>query len=421
MDKKNLETLRVIKIDMRLYICVTPFFPSPGNFRGVFVYDQVKAIARTGMYDKVLVFKPISLNQKETQYRYNDIDVYYFHALQMPSYVFNGITNGINSYLFRKRIKQLGISVDDVSVVHGHTSSFASYGVSLKTCNPSIKAIVQHHDPDPFTIRNGVFSSNVINLWVRATINRKLFEEVDLHVSVSKYVAQNLLSFPKASVNECFPSYLSKLRVAQKMGLKPFRPKNSFVLYNGVDTSEFYPKRNKSDSKSFIIGCIANFLDWKDQITLIKAARQLVLDDNLPELRVVLIGSGPYLEECKSYVSQNNLDKYVVFQSEVEHPLLLDFYNSLDLFVLPSYFEGFGCVFTEAYACGVPFMGCYHQGYSEYIPEEEQDKWLIEPGDYAQLAKNIEAYIKFGYHQRLNHTYDINVLIKNFLTYLETL
>lgn len=407
---------------MRIYIAVTPFFPSPGNFRGVFVYDQVNAIIRTGKFDKVLVFKPISLNQKETQYCYNGIEVYYFHAVQMPSYIFNGITNGINSYLFRKRIKQLGISIDDVAIVHGHTSSFASYGVSLKALYPSIKTVVQHHDPDPFTVRNGIVSSNFINLWVRATINRKLFEKVDLHVSVSKYVERNLLLFPKASINECFPSYLSKLRIAQKIGLKPFRPKNSIVLYNGVDTSEFYPQKSKSsNTHTFNIGCIANFLDWKDQLTLIKATHQLVVNNKIPELKVILIGSGPYLEICKSYVIQNKLDKHIVFQPEVEHPLLLDFYNSLDLFVLPSYFEGFGCVFTEAYACGVPFMGCYHQGYSEYIPEEEQGKWLIEPGDYVQLAKNIEAYKKSGYKQILNKPYDIDTLVKDYLEYLETL
>lgn len=41
----------------RYYLCVTPFFPSPGNWRGAYVFDQVKAIERQSDY-RVLVFVP---------------------------------------------------------------------------------------------------------------------------------------------------------------------------------------------------------------------------------------------------------------------------------------------------------------------------------------------------------------------------
>ena len=66
-------------------------------------------------------------------------------------------------------------------------------------------------------------------------------------------------------------------------------------------------------------------------------------------------------------------------------------------------------------------MGCVNQGYSEYIPDEEKGKWLIEPGDYVQLAKNIEAYMRFGYQQKLCGVYDIDILVNRYLNYIDRL
>ena len=66
-------------------------------------------------------------------------------------------------------------------------------------------------------------------------------------------------------------------------------------------------------------------------------------------------------------------------------------------------------------------MGCINQGYSEYIAEEDRDKWLINPGDYCKLAENIESYMRLGYEQKLTKEYDIDILIGDFLRFLLTL
>ena len=87
----------------------------------------------------------------------------------------------------------------------------------------------------------------------------------------------------------------------------------------------------------FTIGCVANFWKEKDQITLIKAVEVLTKH----EIRVLLrlIGTGPTLESCKRYVLQNNLVDSIVFENEIKHEQLNQFFNEIDLFALPSYYE----------------------------------------------------------------------------------
>ena len=66
-------------------------------------------------------------------------------------------------------------------------------------------------------------------------------------------------------------------------------------------------------------------------------------------------------------------------------------------------------------------MGCKNQGYSEYIPDDEKDQWLIEPHDYERLAELIGRYIEERPVQHYCHTFDIDALVKEYLDYLNTL
>ena len=57
-------------------------------------------------------------------------------------------------------------------------------------------------------------------------------------------------------------------------------------------------------------------------------------------------------------------------------------------------------------------------GITEYIQEEDFDKWVIEPHDYKALARNIKHYIKTREKQILKYSVDINKLVPLFISYL---
>lgn len=400
----------------KYYLIVTPFFPSEKSFRGPYIYDQVKAIMRNSEY-QVIVFVSASYSEKSSFYDYDGIRVYLFQTMNTRSYFFNGIFNNYNAKSFLSTFKKIGIPGEKVAYIHCHTSTFGAIGVAFKNKFPKTKILLQHHCRDPYTILNGKFSSWYPNLYYRAITNIHLFKKIDVHVSISKIVDENLKRFPDKAINEDYEPYIRQIN---KLHVPPVHINKSIILYNGVDTDKFYVQASNQVHNLFRIGCIANFSELKNQITLIKAARMLIRQYNFTNLRIVFIGSGPELQNCKKYVALNGLSEYIEFLSEVDHSLLCNFYNTLDLFVLPSVFEGFGCVFTEAYACGVPFMLCENQGASEYILSPDYDKWIFRKYDYKQLADRIMAYVKYRFKQKLRYPYDIDILIKDFLKKIES-
>lgn len=396
----------------KYYLCITPFFPSKEAVYGAYIYDQVRALQRNSDYE-VVVFRPKSLRDKRTCYEYEGVKVFLFPALFMPSYFFNGLTNPLNERMFLATLRKTGINLDEIAVTHCHTASFACFGRAVKKQQSKTKVFVQHHDKDPYQVLNGRLAAFLPNLLFRALLSMRMFKRVDGHICISQAVKHNLLSFPKAGKEEVYEPYLKRVQQIEwlKNGTSDF---SIYVLYNGVDTRLFKPL-GKSDCMTFNIGCIGNYQQLKDHITLLKAIHILHNAQLIPEMRLRLIGHGPLEETLRHYVIEQHLEEVVFFEKEIDHSKLPEFYNTLDLFVLPSYFEGFGCVFTEAAACGVPFIMCKGQGAAEYIPDTEADKWLIEKGDSKSLADKIYQYYKHRYVQHLTHSYDIDVLIKAYV------
>lgn len=404
----------------KYYICVAPFFPSKIHWSGAYVLDQVKAIQRNSDYE-VVVFKTNVWGLREDDYEVDGIKVFPIRPMLMPSYILNGLTEGLVGMLFVRKLKALGIDPMEVAFVHCHTANHSAFGFGVKRVNPEVKVIIQFHDLDPYALRNGKWADKRWNVRYRARKSLSAFNRADMLISISTPVQNNLLAFPKARPQEVYPSYLQRLE--QVKDFPNVKPKNTYILYNGVDTSVFNAASSldsSQDKSKFRIGCIGHFQELKDHITLIKAFN-LLHKRGYKNMVLSLLGTGETKETCVKYLEVNNLMQYVEWLKEVTHDKLPKYYHSLDLFVLPSIYEGFGCVYTEAYACGVPFMGVYDQGAAEVIVPNERNKWLIKPHDYKELADLIERYYNERYEQHLCQPYDINELIKGFLKKIETL
>lgn len=381
-----------------IYLVVTPFFPSQGSFRGPYVYDQVKAIEKSGLY-RVVVLKGHSWLKPEADYAYGGISVYRYPTYDLPSDAWPGSNTWLSLRAFDKCLKRLGIAYKDIAVVHAHVTGNARFANHVKRHNLQCKTVLQHHGYDVLGLELGRFAKQA---WHKKRALRYGIREcnpIDLHVGVSKEILRYLESH------------------------NGIRLKDQYVLYNGVDTGKFFKIPQPQPCKeAFVIGCVANFWELKDQITLIKAV-ELLVKEGLRHVKVSFVGTGYTREACEQYVRDHGLDAYFEFRNEVDHTQLNAYYNTLDLFVLPSYWDAFGCVYTEAYACGVPFMTAQGTGVTELIPQGDFDKWVISPHDHVALARNIKRVmgnrLPAERIQPLNSPIDIHVLVKSYLDYIQ--
>lgn len=391
---------------MKIYLTITPFFPSPETWRGAFVYDQVRAIQRTGKFRVVVV----NTNAR-SNYVYEGIEVLSLKVLWKGFICCPWIYERINTARLLKTLSVYDIRLKDIMVVHTHLIQLAFFAKQIKYMNPQITTIVQFHDADPYlTIGDDKNNLGGLKRGIYFCYYRSLAESIDVCVAISRKVLDVALTCPK---QECFGHYSLVQRA--KRGLKFCRQpklKQILLLHNGVDLRQFNASERKPH-KGFIIGCVGNFTVIKNQITLLKAINKI--KKNLGDWRLYFVGSGELLQYCKEYVVEHQLEKNVFFKTEVYHEFLPEFYRSLDLFVLPSYFEGFGCVFAESYACGTPFITCKGQGIEDIIPNDSRDVWLCEIQDADDLSMKILRFYRERPRLEITESIDIDELIPRFL------
>lgn len=402
-----------------IYLCITPYFPSATSVIGPFVYDQVRAIERTGRFSRIVVMKPCAWwTRGSLRYMYDHVEVVLFRNVQFPSKILPDFFNRLNRWLFTRRLQQIGVSQTDHAntVVHVHTAYMAKYGVWARSWLGQGPGFwLQHHDLDPLLVRMGRLRRWAWHQRVAVGYRVAYVNEADLQICVSELGLRQLEAFPK-NTHTSFRDYDEALaKIAQ---LPKIRIQHALVLRNGADVRKFFPKLDLEKKRDkFRLGCVAAFNESKGQMTLICAVHQILLTKKIKRdvIELIFVGIGPFREACEKYVLENGLNDVIHFESVKDHRALLPLYQSLDLFVLASVFETFACVYLEAFSCGVPFICCSGQGNAESIPEEDYEKWIVEPDNVDQLAKRIEAFYINRYSQRLTHEYNIDVLVGKFL------
>ena len=72
-----------------------------------------------------------------------------------------------------------------------------------------------------------------------------------------------------------------------------------------------------------------------------------------------------------------------------------NFYNALDLIIIPSRLESFGQTASEASSCGIPSV-CFDTTGLKDIVEHKKNGWLAEKFNVTELAKGIDFFLKMN-------------------------
>ena len=131
---------------------------------------------------------------------------------------------------------------------------------------------------------------------------------------------------------------------------------------------------------------VGRLVDWKGLDILLEALNKCVGLN----ITLTVIGDGPEENHLKGYSNQLGLSN-VAFVGHIPFPLLTKYYDSADIFVLPSLRECGGAVVLEAMARGLPVIATDWGGPADYVTKETG--FLIKPTSRENMVKEISTCI----------------------------
>ncbi len=164
------------------------------------------------------------------------------------------------------------------------------------------------------------------------------------------------------------------------------------LIYNGCDTTAFYPKASVGPRLREelglrpdipVIGCVARWTPEKDHATFL---RSVAIVNRERQLQVVLAGTGCVKgnEALDQIIRHTGTEDFVTLAGP-RHDIP-DFMNMLDLHVLSSCNEACPNVLMEAMAVGTPSVST-DVGDAAHILGNTG--WIVDPGDHHAMARRI--------------------------------
>ncbi len=187
---------------------------------------------------------------------------------------------------------------------------------------------------------------------------------------------------------------------ALRLGVRPGRV---VVIAPGVDSARYRPDLDGTAIRArhhlgerpvlVTVGRLAPTAQYKGHDTVIKALP--AIRRHVGEVAYLVVGTGPDQPRLEALATQVGVSAHVVFAGYVSDAELPSYFAAGDVFVMPNRVdplgkgeatEGFGMVFLEAAACGLPVIAGNNGGARDAVVHE-QTGLLLDVPDAAHVAE----------------------------------
>ncbi len=209
---------------------------------------------------------------------------------------------------------------------------------------------------------------------------RSLFQNIEKTVS---FITDKVVSVSHTIVEEM---------VADKIVQK----EKFIVIRSGFDMDNFINFDSSNDSitrqkygikeSDIILGKIGRLSLLKGHIYLLEAFKKISII--LPNLKLLLVGSGESKSDLIKYIEENQLDEKVIFTGLVSPIEIPKFISIMDIVAHTSLTEGLPRVFPQSMLMGKPVISFDLDGAHEIIIDGKNG-YLIEPLNIEMLSERI--------------------------------
>jgi teichuronic acid biosynthesis glycosyltransferase TuaC len=338
-------------------LTITPFYPRAGNESGgCFVSEPLGELLKAGAQSTVFAAEPF--------YRPKSIgvasapDAEWVRYPSLPGGV--GLaSSGAGLFVrMRSQVERLHAR-SPIDLIHAHGALPCGHAALLLSRNLKVPFVVTVHGLD-------VFSSRQVSGWPGAwcmRASRRVYAGARRVIGVSQHVCDEV----RAGMGE-----LSATR----------------VVYNGVDPSVFAPG---GDPERPVLLTVGNLIPTKGHELIASALAGLLSE--FPALIWEVIGEGTETSRVRLLAEKLGVLKSIRFRGRQSRAVVAEACRKCTVFVLPSRYEGLGCVYLEAMACGKVAIGCEGQGIEEVIRQGENG-WLIPPNGLTELTEGLRVLLR---------------------------
>lgn len=178
-------------------------------------------------------------------------------------------------------------------------------------------------------------------------------------------------------------------KVAEKVVNGAASPVNTTVIYNSVDVQMF--SSAAADFASNTILSVGNLIPIKGHELLLRALATVL--PQYPHISCEIIGDGPERHRLTRLAGDCNIADRVRFLGRQSRKQVAEAMRRCVLFVLPSRYEGLGCVYLEAMSSEKPVIACKGQGIEEIV-QHGNNGWLVEADNLHELISAISTLIE---------------------------
>ena len=176
-------------------------------------------------------------------------------------------------------------------------------------------------------------------------------------------------------------------QVASRIG-RFYRPSRARIIPNGVNISRFCPVASYP-AEGHVIGMASRLSDQKDIETLLKAFALLKVAHPERPLTLRLAGDGPHRESLQSLSATLELTDAVVFDGMLTEQEMVDFYQSLTVYVHATRSETMSTSVVQALSCGLPVIASDIPGMSDILPTDTVDRSLVPVGGVDAMCTHL--------------------------------
>jgi glycosyltransferase involved in cell wall biosynthesis len=221
-----------------------------------------------------------------------------------------------------------------------------------------------------------------VEVWRPLGIIKKIFlKHCDKIICVSKFTKQQMIMRHNTS-----PSVCTVLNNAvdpfMNLPVTFYKPDHLLKRYNLTADNQII----------YTLTRLASTEQYKGHDQVIKIISRL--KKKFPDIKYILSGQYDHNEKTRinKLIAEYKVEQQIILTGFVPENELSDHFLLADLFVLPSKKEGFGIVFIEALACGLPVICGNVDGSIDAICDGELGN-AVNPDDLNELERAITDYL----------------------------